>query len=405
MKKNLLYAFIIFLVALVIYRLSALTARHFTTPKVAYFDQLADSFLHGRAYLLFPKVTYDLTQFEGKWYVPFLPLPALLLIPWVGLFGLETVNTVLFGCVIGGCNSALVFLLLQAMTERHWSRVLLKGNLGLTLLFGLGSVHWYMVIQGSVWFLAQICITIFMLLSLWMPVKYDSAILSGLALGLALVARPTVLPMFILLLAIHVQHGTERKEVIWPSLIKWGMLTLIPIVVCIGAILWYNQLRFQNPYEFGYRTQNVNPKRQLDLLQYGQFNLHYLPKNLRAMLFATPVWDSKMGMLLPSTDGMSIFLTTPAFILLLRSFKKNSLAIGGWASIIFLLIPLLLYYNTGWKQFGYRFSLDIMPVIMILFALAVEAENLNGVFWILIVISILMNAWGAWWFQNPLYFR
>jgi hypothetical protein len=46
-----------------------------------------------------------------------------------------------------------------------------------------------------------------------------------------------------------------------------------------------------------------------------------------------------------------------------------------------------------------------MPVIMILFALAVEAENLNGVFWILIVISILMNAWGAWWFQNPLYFR
>src|SRR5262245_61607265 len=93
MKKNLLYAFIVFLAALVIYRLSALAARHFTTPGAAYFDQLADSFLHGRAYLLFPKVTYDLTQFEGKWYVPFLPLPALLLIPWVGLLGLETVNT------------------------------------------------------------------------------------------------------------------------------------------------------------------------------------------------------------------------------------------------------------------------------------------------------------------------
>jgi hypothetical protein len=122
------------------------------------------------------------------------------------------------------------------------------------------------------------------------------------------------------------------------------------------------------------------------------------------MLFATPVWDPKKGMLLPSTEGMSIFLTTPAFVLLWRSFKKNSLAIGGWASIIFLLIPLLLYYNTGWWQFGYRFSLDMMPVIMILFALAVEAETLSGIFWILIVISILMNAWGAWWFQNPLYF-
>src|ERR1044071_6515792 len=111
MKKNWLYAFVIFLVALVIYRLSALAAQHFTTPEDAYFDQLADSFLHGRAYLLFPKVTYDLTQFEGKWYVPFLPLPALLLIPWVGLFGLKSVNTVLFGCVIGGANSAMVFLL------------------------------------------------------------------------------------------------------------------------------------------------------------------------------------------------------------------------------------------------------------------------------------------------------
>jgi hypothetical protein len=404
MKKNWLYAAVIFLAALVIYGLSALAAQHFTTPKGAYFDQLADSFLHGRAYLLFPEVTHDLTQFEGKWYVPFLPLPTLLLIPWVGLFGLKTVNTVLFGCVIGAVNSALVFLLLQAMTERHWSKVLLKGNLGLTLLFGLGSVHWYMVIQGSVWFLAQICTTIFMLFSLWIAVKYDSAILSGLALGLALIARPTVLPIFILLLAIHVQRATDRKEVSWPSLIKWGMLALVPIAVCIGAILWYNQLRFQNPFEFGYRIQNVNPQLKLDLLQYGQFNLHYVPKNLWAMLFATPVWDPKKGMLLPSTEGMSIFLTTPAFVLLWRSFKKNSLAIGGWASIIFLLIPLLLYYNTGWWQFGYRFSLDMMPVIMILFALAVEAETLSGIFWILIVISILMNAWGAWWFQNPLYF-
>jgi hypothetical protein len=67
-----------------------------------------------------------------------------------------------------------------------------------------------------------------------------------------------------------------------------------------------------------------------------------------------------------------------------------------------LLIPLLLYYNTGWWQFGYRFSLDVIPVIMILFALAVN-ERLDWIFWTLIGIGILINAWGAWWFLNPLY--
>ena len=30
--------------------------------------------------------------------------------------------------------------------------------------------------------------------------------------------------------------------------------------------------------------------------------------------------------------------------------------------------PLLTYYNTGWWQFGYRFSLDFMMILLLLLA-------------------------------------
>jgi len=63
------------------------------------------------------------------------------------------------------------------------------------------------------------------------------------------------------------------------------------------------------------------------------------------------------------------------------------------------LFPLLTYYNTGWWQFGYRFSLDFMPVVVILLAIA-AGERLRSGFWILIWLGVGINLWGAWWFAQ-----
>ena len=82
MKTSLILAGVIFLLTVATYGLSAIMVDHTRTPDSAYFDHLADAFLHGHVYLLDPPTTKDLTHFNGKWYVPFLPLPALLILPW-----------------------------------------------------------------------------------------------------------------------------------------------------------------------------------------------------------------------------------------------------------------------------------------------------------------------------------
>lgn len=402
MERKFSIAAIILLMTAGIYVLSALLLDRTHTPDTAFFNHLADAFLQGRIYLSDPPVTRDLTNFDGKWYVPFLPLPAFLLLPWVAVAGVEHTNTVFLGSVIGGVNTALVFLLLQSLSKRTWSKLSLTGNLGLTLLFGLGSVHWYMSIQGSVWFLSQISTATFMLLSLWIAVEYRSPWLSGIALGMALLGRPNVILVYPLVFAIGVQFAKEDGSA--RDVVRWAISLLIPLVVSVASILGYNYLRFHNAFDFGYLTQNVSPDLSSDLHTFGQFSLHYVPHNLWTMLLAPPKWDHDLGFLLPERAGMSMFLTTPALIYLARSFKKNYLVAAAWLALGLLLIPLLTYYNTGWWQFGYRFSLDVMPVVMVLLAFA-AGDRIDWKFWTLILLGVLSNAWGTWWFLNPLFFH
>lgn len=397
MKKEVGISLGVWAIAACILLGSALLFASLETPKLAYFNELAAAFLKGQVYLPHPAATHDLTNFAGRWYVPFLPLPALMMLPWVALFGLKALNTVVFNCVIGGLNASLVFLLVRAMGRRGWSRASLAAALGLSALFTLGSVHWYMSLQGSVWFISQVCTVTFLLASLWLAVEFASPVWAGLALGLAMLGRPTVFLMLPLLLAIGIQHG-RRDGVLWQKQVwNWGWRIALPVGICVVAILGYNQIRFQNFLDFGYLTENVDPSLKSGLMKFGQFNLHFLPHNLWAMLLAGPVWDAKQGIISPAGDGMSIFLTTPALFFLFRKFKKDLLSIGAWVAIAFLLVPLLLYYNTGWWQFGYRFSLDFMPAVMLLFALGLEEKPEWG-FWFVVGLGVLVNAWGALWF-------
>ena len=59
-------------------------------PSLApHFVYLADAFLHGQLHLRHvPDPPYDLTAFDGRWYVSFPPLPAALMAPVVAIRGL-----------------------------------------------------------------------------------------------------------------------------------------------------------------------------------------------------------------------------------------------------------------------------------------------------------------------------
>lgn len=397
MSKKLV-ALLIFGVAFTLYWGTAWFFNATATPSVAYFDHLADAFLHGRLDLVAPPDTHDLTHHAGRWYVPFPPLPALLLLPWVAVTGVASVQTVLFAALLGGSNVALLYLLLVALSDRGWSQLATADHLWLTLLFGCGSVHWYMATLGSVWFVGQLCTVTFVILALWLAVRGRSPWLAGAALALALLARPNVIFTWVLVVGIGLtisqqEQGRSPSPLVW----RWAVASAIPLGLAVAGLLLYNQARFGAPLDFGYLTENVADKLAPDLQRYGQFHWHYLRKNLWAMGLAGPLWNAERNTWEPDPEGMSLLLTTPALIYLGRAWCREAWVIASWVAVALLLMPLLLYYNTGWWQFGYRFSLDFMPPVLMLLAVAAgKAVSVRMRF--LILLGGVVNLYGVvWW--------
>jgi len=394
-------AALVFVAAAAIYWLSAvhLVGRPHS-PDVAYFDQLAGAILQGRVHLLNPPSSHDLTFHNGRAYVPFPPLPALLILPWVALGGVESVNTVAFSAAIGGANVSLMFLLLQWLAARGWTHLTVLDNVWLAALFGVGSVHWYMATIGSVWLVSQICTVMFLLLSVGMAVAGDAPILCGAAMAAAMLGRPHVALCYPLLLAIAMQRTRESEGCEWNRMASWILRSTAPMAATAVALLAYNWLRFGDLLDFGYAKQNVAGRFTESLQTYGLFDSAYIPHNLWTMWIAPPLWDGAKQRLVPDPEGMSVLLTTPAFVYLARARPRNLVMVGAWLSFGLLLIPLVTYYNTGWVQFGYRFSLDFMVPVTMLLAFA-AGHRVSWPMRGLIVLGVLVNAWGVVWHGNP----
>lgn len=401
MKRPYTLALMCFATALMAYLIPVSVWGRLQTSAASYFNLLADAFLHGRLYLIDPPSTIDLTLHNGQWYVPFPPLPALLMLPWVAAFGVEMLNTVVFTALFGAANVALVFLILSELAARGWTQLNTNDNLWLTALFGVGSVHWYVSTLGQVWFTAQICTVTLVALAVYVALRGGPAWLAGLMLGLAVAARPNVALSFPLLLGIVAMDRKPSFEGIrsisWHRLLRWGIQAALPVLLVAAALLAYNQARFGSLLDFGYENAVVSPRLQADLDTYGQFHPHYITRNLRAMLFSLPVWDAEARRLAPDGDGLSLLITTPALLYLALARKRTPLVAGAWAALGLLVVPLLLYYNTGWWQFGYRFSLDFMIPVMVLLATALRSP-LSRLARGLIAAGVLVNLYGlVWW--------
>ena len=392
---------LIFIIAFIFYGVSAgLKIREQSkTPQYVY---LAYSFLQGKTNLLvLPESTYDLIFFEGKWFVPGGVTPALLLLPFVAIFG-KTFSDVLFGVFIGALNVAMMYSLLGRLVEKSSIR------LWLTFLFAFGTVHWWLASMGSVWFNAQLVALLFMILFVRDAIQ-NKPWLAGFWLGLAFLSRPpTIFSALFYLLIILSQERTIQP--ILKKLIPFGLM----LVGSMAVMLTYNQLRFGNPMDFGYGYVTGSNALVKTFALSGGFNTKYMPCNIYVSLLGIPNINLP---LLPSVNevcpylepishdfgklskffnplGMSIFLTTPAFFLIFRAKLRDDLVLPAWAGIIGILLPLWMYHATGWVQFGYRYSIDFMVFLFILLSRAIkQAGYLEK---ILIGISVIMGAIGVY---------
>jgi hypothetical protein len=63
-------------------------------------------------------------------------------------------------------------------------------------------------------------------------------------------------------------------------------------------------------------------------------------------------------------------------------------------TLVACMAPALLYQNTGYAQFGFRFSLDYTPYFFVLLALG-RWDFKKGLPLALAALSVTANVWGA----------
>ena len=313
--------------------------------------------------------------------------------PFVWLFGYG-VNDVLFTVIFGALNIMLVFVLVRLVGQRKNSISPTGDQIWLAVFFAFSTCHFWLAVQGRVWFTALVVGATFHLLYLIFAWKLKRPFWAGVCLALAFSSRATLLFSACF---IFWELWSARKSLKPKQLAHKALLFVIPCLIGGSALLLVNWIRFDNPLEFGHTyLAGGNLQRIRD---FGLFDSSFIGRNLSAMLTLLPRVSTEAPYVSISKHGMTILLSSPALLLLLCRGKTTPLF---WRSIGvagILLVPILLYQNTGWEQFSFRFLMDILPLLMV--AIATKYQPLNRLTKSLIVLGVLINLFGAITFQRP----
>ena len=426
----------------------------------------AEAFLHGTAVIDWPvegafgsgtgntwmQDVYPLREVTGDpstrgALLPFPPLPAILLMPFVALWGFAT-DIRAVSVLLGAIDVGLAWWALGRLAVSNRIR------LATTIFFAFGTVFWYAAQLGTTWFFAHVAAVTFALLAVGVALGSDPdadddveaapspggllrtitdavrrplelidrrQLLAGVLFGIACTARLTVVfgaPFFVLVGG----GGTWFRRSV-----SAGIGAAIPV----GLLLAYNVATTGHLFHPGYEYQYQKEANGYEVLGYNPDwsieDPRYLPQNLQIMFLSMPailpefepdafggdgkpvctapdaargLFDRSCPIAMPKTIGTSILLTSPAYLLAAFAFlrRRSRLVAGSLFAVLLIAFVNLMHFSQGWVQFGYRFSNDFVVFALPLVAIGMQRRGGVGLlgFW-LIVASVAINLWGVIW--------
>jgi hypothetical protein len=283
-------------------------------------------------------------------------------------------------------------------------------------------------VQGRVWYTAHVVGVVVALVYCWASIEGRHPVIAGLALGAAALTRTSMAFMFPLFLfelwrmaardaaagdepgahasgSLNLRAGRAamRRAVVKP-LVRFA----IPIAAFALVGMIYNYVRFESPTEFGHSylaLGNYQPVNQQQYIEtWGLAHYHYLSRNLAAAFTLLPELSLSAPYVSISGHGLAIWVTTPVLVLVLWPRERNALHRPLWITTLLVALPPFLYMNSGWFQFGYRFSLDYLVFLIAL--VAIGGRPFGRVAKTLIVAGVVINLFGAITFDRyPKYYR
>ncbi len=357
---------------------------------IDYFNRLASAFLHGRIWLdEAPSWLNELIPAgPGQWFVPYPPMPAVLALPFIAVFGPDFPAQV-YSSIYAALAVGVLWLMLGRLGMRDRDRY------GLSAVFAFGTVFWYTAIGGSAWYFAHVGAVLFLLLALLCALDGRPAWIAGLLLGLATLCRLPVGLALPLVLAAQLGfpgtwRGIDRARVIRTS-IAFGIGLAGPAIVYAA----YNLARWGTITDQAY----VMIPGVLDdpiYAKHGILSVWYIPRNLFAILFRSWNYVDDPPWLQPSWWGLGIFLTTPLYLWLFKARLRDPRVAWATLATVLVAIPIVTHGNVGISQFGYRFSLDFQVPLFVILATVIVARGWTRLSVAAAVASVAFCAYAIW---------
>lgn len=334
----------------------------------------------------------DCADFEGRLYVIFPPVPAVIATPFVAAFGVDFAGF----AVLGALASAVALVL--------WWRIFallgLDNRLSAWLLLALafGSPLYYATIRSDqVWFYAQAIAFMLVTIAIYEVVRGGRLWIAGLSIGAAFLSRQMSILYLPFLFALALKPGEPLISLRKPHIVRALQLGL-PVLGAVGLYLAYNQLRFGNPLDTGYayiaspgESGGWISKRIGEIglfsLQYFFFNVFHLFVEGFHLAFGGRHVLEPLGV---NPMGASVFAASP-FVLLAFFAPVNRTTMIGLVTVAAMIVPVLFYHSNGYSQHNVqRYVLDWLPIVLYALAFAI-GSRLRPAFAILAVYAIALN--------------
>ena len=339
-----------------------------------------------------------------RWFVSFPAFPAVVMLPFVALHGYQF-NDTSFGVFLGALAIVLFYRLLRSLEGRGALQRTRDEALLLAGVLGFGTLLFSCAIRGEVWFVAEVLGVVLTCLYVQTAVGAARPVAAGVLWSMATLTRtPLLFTSLFFLLEVLTPGPTGRWAQLRAALrtpATWIRPVLrfaagaAPLALLAAA---FNVARFGSPGEFGHSFLYDN-RVNADIDAHGLFSVVYLWRNLQAAWLMLPRVQWAPFALAYDPRGLALLVTMPWLVLLAFPRTRPRLHWPVWLTVAVCALPGLVYQNTGYMQFGFRFSLDYTPYLVLLLGLSgwsFRAARVRA----LIAASVLVNTWGALAFRG-----
>lgn len=347
-----------------------------------HFIELAQSFLQGRLDLMYSAVDRgDIAAFNGKSYWPLGPFPAVLVTPFVAFLG----NNMTVGYLAVPLIVLTTLFLGKVLLKKGFNTI---DSLWLIFAFLFASPYLGVAWVPRSWQFSHVVVVFLMSWALYEFYFKKRYWFIGILFALILATRATAaLGVIFFILEILWAYRRNLKKMIY-HVLELGL----PMALSLMILFAYNYLRFGSYVEFGYALANLGPDLNA-MRSYGVLSFHHIPINMYHSIIAPPNISTTYPYLSLSKWGMGIIYSAPYYVALIWQRLLDRTNIFLWITIVITAIPLFMYFGIGPYQLSFRYSLDFLPLLFLVFVRTIYTNDkkLNVGYKFIIVLAFLIN--------------